>query len=152
MSEQNSIPLAQELAHCQCFLEIESQRFGTKLAVDIHIPDEAQGALVPPMLLQPLVENAVKHGIAPSTNGGTVHIHAAVRDAWLHLWVENPVEDGHGTDLSTPTHRGLGLGLRNTRQRLASLYGEKARLTQQSAPDRFVVEVTLPLTTAPTAR
>ena len=148
MSEQTSIPLEQEIAHCRCFLDIEAQRFGARLAVDISIPAEAQTALVPPMLLQPLVENAVKHGIASSGAGGTVRIHAVVRDAWLYLQVDNPVEDHRVQGLPPQTDRGLGLGLRNVQQRLASIYGEQARLAQHVAVDRFVVELTLPLTTA----
>jgi two-component system sensor histidine kinase AlgZ len=161
LSEQASIPLAQELAHCQCFLDIEAMRFGSKLAVDIAVDDAAQTAQVPPMLLQPLVENAVKHGIACNSRPGTVHISGAVRGAWLQLSVDNPREDdGYQDTQSAQTAApaassnvaglGLGLGLRNIRQRLHALYGDQARITQRVADHRFVVELTLPFTPTPT--
>lgn len=147
MSEQTSIPLAQEIAHCQCFLDIEMQRFGGKLAVQIALPDDAQAARVPPMILQPLVENAVKHGIAQSTAGGTVDISAQVRNGWLHLCVTNPLEPGAAQPPRANTNQGMGLGLKNSRQRLLAIYGDQARMVQRATPQRFVVELTLPFTT-----
>jgi hypothetical protein len=148
LSEQASIPLAQEIAHCQCFLDIEALRFGTKLAVNIAIDDMAQTALVPPMVLQPLVENAVKHGIARSTRTGTVRINAMVHGRWLHLSVDNPTETeaDNGAAAASANGTGLGLGLRNIHQRLHSLYGDQARFSQHLVDDRFVVELTLPFT------
>ncbi len=147
MSEHSSIALEQEIAHCRSFLDIEKLRFGAKLSVEITIPDAARAALVPPMVLQPLVENAVKHGIAHGTSAGTVAIHASVQGKWLYLRVENPMEPSpagghppHGAD-------GMGLGLKNSRQRLSSMYGDQARIAPHATPDRFVVELTLPFTT-----
>lgn len=152
MSEQASIPLDQEIAHCQCFLDIEALRFGGKLAVKISLDDAARSAQVPPMVLQPLVENAVKHGIARSTQAGTVCISGAVRGAWLHLHVDNPAETkNRSASISTSISSdgtGLGLGLRNIHQRLQSLYGDQARISQRVVDDRFVVELTLPFTSA----
>ena len=147
LSEQASIPLEQEVAHCQSFLAIEKQRFGAKLSVDIELQDLARTALVPPMLLQPLVENAVKHGIAQRADAGVVVIQAWVQGSWLHMRVENPTVPetfaapaAHGAD-------GLGLGLKNCQQRLRNLYGDQARITQGVTTERFVVEMTLPFTT-----
>lgn len=152
LAEHSTIALTQELTHCQCFLDIEMQRFGAKLQVDLQVDGAAAAALVPPMVLQPLVENAVKHGIANSTVGGTVRVHAAVNGGWLHISVSNPVEpahDGASTDLSErPLKPGLGLGLRTTEQRLQTLYGDQARIAHrtitQREGDTFVVELTLP--------
>ena len=146
MSEQASIPLAQEIAHCQCFLDIEALRFGAKLAVDIALDDAARTALVPPMVLQPLVENAVKHGIARTTQAGTVRIRGVVRGAWLHVGVDNPIETDAADGQAATPDMGLGLGLRNINQRLTSLYGDQARIVQHVADGRFVVELTLPFT------
>jgi sensor histidine kinase YesM len=147
LSEQATIPLEQEVAHCQSFLAIERQRFGDKLSVQTQLQDLARTALVPPMLLQPLVENAVKHGIAQRADAGVLVIQARVQGSWLHLSVENPTEShpvgthsAHGAD-------GLGLGLRNCQQRLLSLYGDQARLTRRVTTETFVVELTLPFTT-----
>ena len=138
LSERQHITLEQELAHCQCFLDIEKVRFGDKLNVAITIDDAAGRGLLAPMLLQPLVENAVKHGIAGSLCGGVVRIGGLVRGNWLHLSVENPLADG-----TTPSG-GTGTGLKNVRQRLASLHGDQARLSTRQTPDTFVVELTLP--------
>jgi len=152
LAERPIIALSQELAHCQCFLDIEMQRFGTKLQVDMQMEGAASIALVPPMILQPLVENAVKHGIANSTEGGTVQVHAAVNGGWLHVMVSNPVEEFQGSaavGAREPGHKsGLGLGLRTTGQRLQALYGDQARIAHHIAKlgdaVRFVVELTLP--------
>jgi hypothetical protein len=83
MSERASVALAQERAHCQCFLDIEALRFGAKLAVEITVDDAAQAARVPPTVLQPLVENAVKHGIAHNTRSGTICISGVVDDRFV---------------------------------------------------------------------
>lgn len=152
LAEHPTIALAREMAHCQCFLDIEMQRFGAKLQVDLQVEGGAASALVPPMVLQPLVENAVKHGIANSTGGGIVRVHAAVNGGWLHITVSNPVEsarEGDSTDPSEGPHKaGLGLGLRTTEQRLQALYGDQARLTHRATTqlegDIFMVELTLP--------
>lgn len=154
LSEHASIPLAQEIAHCRCFLDIETMRFGAKLTIVITVDDAAQTAEVPPMVLQPLVENAVKHGIARSSHVGTVHIRGMVRGAWLHLSVDNPIEmDSESSVAETPVSftngAGLGIGLRNTEKRLHALYGDHARISQRIANQRFVVELTLPFTLPP---
>lgn len=155
-AERPTIALSQELAHCQCFLDIEMQRFGAKLQVDMQMEGAAADAQVPPMVLQPLVENAVKHGIANSTCGGTVQVHAVVRRGWLHITVSNPVEpsgdNAAGGALDRPRKPGLGLGLHTTQERLQALFGDQARIAHHIAKlgdgDRFVVELTLPFQAA----
>jgi two-component system sensor histidine kinase AlgZ len=95
---------------------------------------------VPPLLLQPLVENAVTHGIAHLVNGGTIRI-AAYRDGdRLEVAVENPC------DPDRRVREGAGLGLTNVRTRLDTLFGSRGRIDVQRAPDRFRVEVSLPAT------
>ena len=151
LAEHSTIALAQEVAHCQCFLDIEMQRFGAKLQVDMQMEAAAADAQVPPMVLQPLVENAVKHGIANSSSGGTVRVQAVLHAGWIHITVSNPVEGLPGDEaagaLDRPHKAGLGLGLRTTQQRLQALYGDQARIahhiSKQGDGDRFVVELTL---------
>jgi LytS/YehU family sensor histidine kinase len=158
LAEHSTIALAQEVAHCQCFLDIEMQRFGAKLQVDMQMEGAAADAQVPPMVLQPLVENAVKHGIANSSRGGTVQMQAVLRGGWIHITVSNPVEALAGDEaagaLDRPHKAGLGLGLRTTQQRLQALYGDQARIahhiSNQGDGDRFVVELTLPFQAAQT--
>lgn len=148
LSSQATIPLAQEVAHCQCFLDIEMQRFGPKLKTDVQLDETAGSALVPPMLLQPLVENAVKHGIANNTRGGTVRIHALAQGGWLHVTIDNPVDAECDEAQHGPRADGLGLGMRTTQERLRGVYGDQARVTHRidrsEDDDRFVVALTLP--------
>lgn len=95
-------------------------------------------ALLPPLTLQPLVENALKHGLRALSDGGLVQIQALVRDGWLHLAVRNPVP-------AEPTREaGLGQGLRHLRERLAAQYRDRARVSWGATPDGFAVEISLP--------
>lgn len=139
LSERKLIPLADEMALCASFLAIEKIRFGKKLGTDLHIADDAQAALIPPMILQPLMENAVKHGIRDLVDGGVIAARAFARDNWLHITIENPV-DPQPTGIA-----GNGLGLQNIRRRFASIYGEKARIAWTRTEERFLVEIVMPL-------
>jgi histidine kinase len=132
------IPLSSELALARRFLAVEQVRFGDRLQVDIAAGD-AEACEVPPLVLQPLVENAVTHGIAHLVEGGTVRIRAERRVASLVLTVDNPC------DADRPAGRGTGLGLRNVRQRLESLYGTDALLRTDEAGGRFLVRLEMPL-------
>ncbi len=117
--------LGDELALLENGLEILAVRFGPRLAWDIEVAADLRRLPFPPMLLQPLLENAVKHGIEPMLGGGQVRI-AAWRDGErLHLEVS---DDGGGFDSEAAT-QGQGTGLDNVRARLAALYGEAGRLT-----------------------
>lgn len=120
------------------FLEIEKVRFGPRLRVQVRIDEEAKNVLVPPLLLQPLVENAVGHGIAHLVEGGEISIAAARSGSRLRLSVENPCDpDG-------PRYRGHGIGIENVRSRLKTLFGPEARLETSNSPDRFRAEIELP--------
>jgi hypothetical protein len=140
LSERRTIPLAEEISLCENFLAIEKIRFGNKLAVDIRVDPQAQGAMVPPLSLQPLVENAVKHGIRNLDGGGTIMIAAILRENLLSISIENPV------DITGSQTGGNGLGLKNSRLRLAALYGGKAHIDwRRNSEHRFVVELSIPL-------
>lgn len=103
------------------YLEIEAARFGDRLRVECDIPRELADALVPSLLLQPIVENCIKHAIGPSPAGGTIRIHAQAEGDRLRLSVE---DDGPGLprDSASPA----SIGVRNTRERLMSIYGGDA--------------------------
>lgn len=114
------VPLKQELEFIRRYLEIEQIRFGERLKVELSIDDGAQEAQVPYLILQPLVENAIQHGIAPRSAAGTLRI-AARRDGQrLHLSVWN---DGPGLPEWLEEPAGNGVGLSTTKQRLEQLYG-----------------------------
>jgi signal transduction histidine kinase len=122
--ETREIPLSEEIDFACKYLEIEEARFGERLKVEIAVAREAEGALVPPLILQPLVENAVRHGILPREGGGSVAIAAARDDGFLTLSVR---DDGPGLASGGSAAR-PGVGLANVRQRLAELYGAGAAL------------------------
>jgi two-component system, LytTR family, sensor histidine kinase AlgZ len=133
------IPLAKELALAHAFLQIERVRFGDRLRFVSEIDETAAAIEVPPLLLQPLVENALKHGIAHLVDGGTVTVQAKRRGATLYLVVENPL------DPDRPASPGVALGLENVRRRLQTTYGERAMVVVDQRPHRFRVELRIPL-------
>lgn len=139
LSEQSTIPLHKEIELCERFLDVEKIRFGSKLQSEFHIDPLANTALIPPMLLQPLIENAVKHGIRDLADGGSVRVTGLIREQWLHLLVENPF-------LNTPEESsGNGVGLTNTRQRLSNIYGNQSRMQWHKKENFFNIEITIPL-------
>jgi hypothetical protein len=138
LGARERIPLSSELALARRFLAIEQVRFGDRLQVDIAA-DGAESCEVPPLVLQPLVENAVTHGVAHLVEGGTVRIRADRRVASLVVTVDNPC------DADRPAGRGTGLGLRNVRERLESAYGHDALVYLEETGGRFVVRVEMPL-------
>jgi two-component system, LytTR family, sensor kinase len=132
------IPVAEEIDFARRYLDIEKSRFGDRLHVDIAVASDAGGALVPPMILQPLVENAIKHAIVPREGGGKVAITATRDDMWLTLGVE---DDGPGLDAGA----GNGIGLTNVRERLAEIYGERSEVSfSRSDRGGLAVSIRLP--------
>ncbi|HJU87805.1 MAG TPA: histidine kinase [Gemmatimonadaceae bacterium] len=141
---QLQIPLADELEMVKDYLAIEEGRFRDRLRAEVHATPEALDCLVPPLLLQPLVENAVRHGISVVSTAGIVEVSAAVQDGRLLVTVR---DDGPG--LGAASHSsGTGTGLRNTRERLEQLAGNgsaPAALRLESEPGRgTIVSVELP--------
>ena len=133
------VPLAEELEHVRHYLEIEQTNMGRRLTVSIDVPLDVMSCAVPALLLQPLVENAVRHGLAPRAAGGHVRIAAARAGSSLELSVE---DDGIG--FGTGASR-VGIGLENTRQRLQQLYGGGGRFRLESPAHGGVeVRMTLP--------
>lgn len=123
------------------FLSIEKVRFGARLNVAFDVADGAADCLLPPMLVQPLVENAVKHGIGNLAEGGTVRISVTRAGSVLHIVVENDV------DSETPAQPGKGIGLANVRQRLAALYRHEASVHWSREENTFRVVLSLPAET-----
>jgi two-component system sensor histidine kinase AlgZ len=132
------IPLAEELALAEKYLAVERVRFGPRLRVELEVSADARSCVVPPLLLQPLVENAVRHGVATLVDGGCVRIEARRLGERLLLTVENPF----APDSSTTT--GEGVGLTNVRGRLAALYGGDASLEVRRYRASFRVELACP--------
>jgi signal transduction histidine kinase len=138
VDERHEVPLSEELSFAKSYLEIERSRFGERLRVDVDVDGAANDGLVPALILQPLVENAVKHAVAPRAGHGTVSIAARAADGELTLRVD---DDGPG--LAEPARGGIGLS--NTKERLRRLYGDRALLTLgTSASGGLGVSIRLP--------
>lgn len=138
--ERREIPLKDELEVVNDYLRLEQMRFEQRLRVYCHIEPSAERALVPPMTVQHLVENAVKHGIARIEEGGEIAIHAQAVGHTLEITVTNPVP------LHTPSSpENTNTGIQNTRQRLRMLYGSLALLDLNLQPAMATATLRLPL-------
>ena len=137
-SAQQTIALADELTLIETFLAIEEVRFGDRLRRRVEVTEEAMRMSIPALLLQPLVENAVHHGIAHLIDGGEITVSAKVRSNLLDIVVENTC------DADRPVSRGTGVGLANVRGRIESMYGTRARIDVENAPGTFRVLLALP--------
>lgn len=126
------VPLREELAFLDRYLEIEQTRFGARLTIDRAVDDRLLDALVPNLLLQPLVENAIKHGVERQLRAGIISVAAREQGGEIQLTVR---DNGPGLDRARtpPSSRGHGIGLSNTRRRLEQLYGDQDRLVMRSA-------------------
>jgi LytS/YehU family sensor histidine kinase len=142
--EVQEVPLWRELEFLRLYLSIEQVRFEDRLRVRIAPAAALSDVLVPHMILQPIVENAVRHGLGQSEDAVTIEVGATSSNGSLALIVS---DDGPGLS-SKPGHSGIGLT--NTRHRLERLYGDNAHLHIEQAADRGVrVAITLPVRTAP---
>lgn len=135
---RESRPLWQELELARHYLAIEQVRFGDRLQVEWQLDDSAAKAKLPPLILQPLVENAVKHGVEPSPSGATVRISTQRRGSVVVIKVTNTVPAGTGV-------RGNGLALDNVRQRLNLLHDLQGRFQSALVDGLFQVRIEIPV-------
>jgi hypothetical protein len=137
------ITLADEMALTERFLAIERVRLGSRLQIETATARDARDCLVPPLVLQPLVENAIVHGVSQMLDGGSVKIVATREGGFLVIQVENPRDP----DERSPS-KGVGLGLDLLRRRLSTEFGGQGVLQVNDRGDRFHVELQLPAVTA----
>jgi two-component sensor histidine kinase len=142
--DRQEVPLAEELALLGHYLEIQKIRFGNQLKVVMDIAPDVKYAAVPSMFIQPLVENAIRHGISRRAAGGTVIVHAAAKDGQLEVRV---MDDGVGLPRGWTLETSEGLGLSITRQRIAGLHpnGASSFMVKNREEGGAAVEVMLPL-------
>jgi LytS/YehU family sensor histidine kinase len=137
--------LTDEFARLRDYLELMAIRMGPRLQFSLELPDALRDHAVPPLLLQPLVENSIQHGLEPKIEGGRVLVAASIAEGQLRLDIH---DTGLGMDpemLHNPTHKGFGL--QQVRDRLSTLYGERGTLVLSAHPDGGTqVCITLPLT------
>ena len=143
-------PLATEFDALRDYLALMAVRMGTRLQPQLDLPDELRALSVPPLLLQPLVENAIKHGLEPKVEGGRLEVVARLQGGRLHLRVRDT-----GIGLSAAAGGGTAFGLEQVRQRLQRLYGEQASFELRTPADglggaeALIVMPTTPAITAP---
>jgi two-component system, LytTR family, sensor kinase len=138
------VTVGQELDALMQYLEVEKLRFGDRLRLELDVADDCRDALLPSLLLQPLIENAIKHAVAKRVDGGTLRIAARRRAEMLEIEV---ADDGPGCGEEGPAKpgEGHGVGLANVRERLRVLYGQAQRFAAGNRqPQGFEVRLALP--------
>ena len=133
-----SVSLSEEVELAQRYLDIEQARFGSRLHVSWELDPEAGSARVPPLLLQPLVENAVRHGVEPSAEGGVIRIRTKVKLGRAVLSIANSVP-------AAPSRPGNGMALKNVRERLRLMHDVAAQFDTRLEADVFRVQIVVPL-------
>ncbi|MXO65629.1 sensor histidine kinase [Altererythrobacter endophyticus] len=136
----SDVPLRQEFALQQLYLEIEAVRFPQRLKTDYQLPDNVAEACVPGMILQPLVENSVKHAVATSTSQVTITLSAREEYGRLLITI---ADDGNGQNKST--QQGHGIGLANVRERLEARFGEEASIVSGKVEGGYATHIRIPL-------
>jgi two-component system sensor histidine kinase AlgZ len=130
--------MQQEWHLCERYLDIESLRLGERLKINWQVDDLPGDAFVPPLLIQPLLENAIYHGIERRTEGGTIHIHGDMRDNQITVSIRNPVAD----ELSG--RQGNQIAQQNIRDRLQTLYGQRGKMEVEINNQTYHVIVSWP--------
>ncbi len=138
LGDRESIPIREEVALARRYLDVEQVRFGERLRVDAAIDPDCEDCGVPALLLQALVENAVKHGVAGLIEGGAIRIAARREGTEVAITIENAF------DAEAPARRDMGLGLTNVRRRIEVRYGPEASFVAGAAGDLYRVELRLP--------
>lgn len=138
-----TVDLDREINTVKLYLEIEKVRFEDRLQVEFNLDEQAGAAMVPSLLLQPLVENSLKYAVAPAEQGGKISINAKVADQQLQLEI---VDDGPGLDEQAERLKNsTGVGIANTRNRLQELYGDRQSCTFSSvSPHGLKVSIVIP--------
>ncbi len=148
-TDESMSTLGQELERSQAYLEILKLRMGPRLQVQVDVPEDLHAVAVPPMMLQTLVENAIKHGLEPKPGGGTVWLLARASEHKLAMTVADD-GIGFGTEETRRQTSGTGIGLKNVRERLRLVYGEIAQLAVvANFPQGVAATITLPLASPP---
>ncbi len=137
-SDKGFVTVAEEMQIVQAYLEVEQFRLGDRLRVEVDLPGEAMETQIPALSVQPLVENAIRHGIARRTSPGVLRIRGAVEGEGLRIEITNSAADGR-------SEAGFGMGLQNVRRRLEICYGSSADLRMEFGNEETRAEVRLPV-------
>ncbi len=138
LGDRETIALSEELSLARIYLGVEQVRFGARLRFEENIGHDCAACSIPPLLLQPLIENAIKHGVAGMIEGGTVRLEARHENGRLYLWVDNDF------DADAPPPRKSGMGLANVRARLQARYDHRAKLETETKGTHFRAGLNIP--------
>jgi len=141
--ERTLIPLTEEVRIIKAYLEVEQLRLGDRLQTALTVETDTESVQIPVLSIQPLIENAVKHGVSPRAQGGAVTLRVSRREGAVAVRVEDRGESLRAEEL-TNREAGLGVGLENVRRRLQLCYGSEAELTMKSDDCGSIVEFTIP--------
>lgn len=139
-ANRKTVSLADEIEIAKQYMNIEKLRLGDRLTVEWHVSPDAQNASIPSLTLQPLLENAVYHGIEPSMSGGTITVDCSCEDDRLHILVTNPIPE-----LKSGRHHGNQVALKNIKERLKSQFGADVKINIRNTSERFNVSIDAPL-------
>ncbi len=139
LGDQDAVTLEEELGLVRSYLDIELVRFSDRLTVEENVQENCLKLMIPPLLLQPLIENAVKHGIGTLQDGGTITLNVSRENKRLYISVENPL------DPDEPARPGSGHGLQIVEERLGAFYGKDARIVIDKNRSRFRIELKIPV-------
>jgi two-component system sensor histidine kinase LytS len=150
-SEKILIPLSEELRIVKAYLEIERLRLGPRLQTELQVEADAEHTMIPILSIQPLVENAIKHGISKRADAGWLRICATSSDGWLKVVVE---DSGPGAEAGSPTSQreGEGVGLANVSRRLQLCFGPDAGVAIEQGSFGARVQFSVPLAQAASSR
>ncbi len=140
LTKRDFVSLDEEIQITRRYINIESLRLGARLQLDWQIPQPLPALQMPALMLQPLVENAIYHGIEPLPEGGKIQVAIHVEARAVHLVIRNPVP----SSVANNRRKGNQMALRNTRQRLALAYGGAGQLRIEHSSDQHTVELTIP--------
>ena len=132
--------VTEEISLCKRYLRIESHRFGDRLKTVWETDDLPEHAQLPALTLQPILENAIYHGIEPLPEGGVIHIRGQSSAGEISITIDNPLPAGKSADL----HKGNQMAQDNIRQRLSALYGDKGQLLTQAENNRYITKIIVP--------
>jgi len=142
LDQPGLVSFAHEIELCEKFVEMEKLRFGKRLAMDWEFDDVPEATTVPSLLIQPLLENAIYHGIQPLEEGGKIHFCAKSNGKYIQFDISNPVSN---PDERQSDYKGNGIALENIKHRLTAYYGANASLKTEQTREKFCVSVRYPL-------
>jgi two-component system, LytTR family, sensor histidine kinase AlgZ len=146
LAEPTLIALEREVELCRRYLAIESLRLGKRLQVEWQISEHKRDTLIPSLMLQPLLENAILHGIEPIQEGGKISVKISQKDKLLSIVIVNPYKLARKNIDTDPTHRHNRMALDNIRKRLKAHFGDAARLSSSAEQDQFTTYIFCPVT------